>query len=141
MRVDEIDFGYSRYNDREADLNELKFTLDDKPNTEWDRKFRSAFRIIANSKKINKVGVIGISISGDTGTVCYVSIHKSWRGTGLGQMLYDKAISECKKRGLECLYSDSSLSNDAHRAWARLAKRYNVEQNKGIYTIYLKVEK
>jgi len=57
-------------------------------------------------------------------------IGKLWRGTGLGQLLYDKAIEEAKTRGCDKLWSDDELTEDAHGAWGRLGKRYSVRFNK-----------
>ena len=135
MRLDEIDFGYSKYNNRNEDIKRLKFKVKTKRGSK-------SFGIFVKDPAITdpkgiQPGFICVSVEHGAGTICNSHINNEWRGTGLGQMLYDKAIKESKRRGLIELTSDSSLTPDAHKAWARLAKRYDVEEIKGRYVIYL----
>ena len=62
--------------------------------------------------------------------VAQVTTDPDFRGTGLGQMLYDKAIAEIKNRGGEALWSDVTgvtRTPDADSAWKRLGRRYPVK--------------
>lgn len=74
-----------------------------------------------------------------------VKLKEAWRGdryvddTGLGQMLYDKAIELGRQKGYKCLKSDSVLRPDGEKAWQRLAKRYPVRYNEIQKRYFLKL--
>ena len=55
---------------------------------------------------------------------------RNWQSTGLGQLLYDHFIAAAKKYGFKAVRSDYTLSGDARKAWAKLAKRYKVNRVK-----------
>jgi GNAT superfamily N-acetyltransferase/uncharacterized ParB-like nuclease family protein/2'-5' RNA ligase len=56
----------------------------------------------------------------------YIGVDSKWRGTGLGQILYDKAIAEAKKRGAKFFLSDDQRQPTDERAWDHLKQRYPV---------------
>jgi ribosomal protein S18 acetylase RimI-like enzyme len=62
-----------------------------------------------------------------------ITVASHYRGQGIGQKLYDRAIVLAKEEGCAGFYSDKSncMSNDAHKAWDRLRKRYKVEFEPG----------
>ena len=125
------DFGYSQYNEAEEDLGQLKWST---------RPFRTlGFQIIAtfpNGKGTSyEAGKIQCDYypEGDgspEGAVysSIVEIGEEWRGTGLGQMLYDRAIAHARELGARWFRSDTSMTKDATRAWQRLKKRYPVKE-------------
>ena len=80
------------------------------------------------------VGYIDVGPWGEKGAgvwvVFDVNIEDEWRGTGLGQMLYDKGIAAAKAAGANTLTSSVDMSNDAQRAWKRLRSRYPVKSVK-----------
>ena len=116
------DFGYSQYNDREKDLKKVKFVSQGVEETGFD-EMELGVAAKYNSKDI---GYIECQIVGGVCTVYIVSINEDWRGTGLGQLLYDYAIQEAKKAGCSYFSSDSQLSVDAQKAWTRIKSRYPV---------------
>jgi GNAT superfamily N-acetyltransferase len=65
------------------------------------------------------------------------NISPDWKGTGLGQILYDKAIQYAKKQGCKVFSSDIQRTMEAESAWSKLSKRYPVEKSKYYYTIDL----
>src|ERR1700690_3513208 len=114
MRLQELfedpDFGYSQYNNREADLKNVKFEI-------WDRDYY----FVVNGRLGNTPVAFGkfiISSNNQTVRVADLQIDglviKQWRGTGLGQLIYDYAIQYAKKKGCEYFISDSDwhLSSD-----------------------------
>jgi GNAT superfamily N-acetyltransferase/8-oxo-dGTP pyrophosphatase MutT (NUDIX family) len=66
--------------------------------------------------------------SGKQPYVFDIGVEDDWRGTGLGQSLYDRAIAEAKKRGYTEFNSSTDRNPDSQAAWGRLSKRYPVEQ-------------
>lgn len=66
--------------------------------------------------------------SGKQPYVFDIGVEDDWRGTGLGQALYDRAIAEAKKRGYTEFNSSTDRNPDSQAAWGRLSKRYPVEQ-------------
>lgn len=60
-----------------------------------------------------------------------VSVEDNYRGTGLGQKLYDEAVAQAKKQGATRLYASADQTGSAKSAWNRLAKRYPVKQDGG----------
>ena len=127
------DFGYSTYHDREKELSKLRVV-------KWEDTYRaSAKEVIIGfyDSKTNEVdgyrimedsvGYIQFIISGNTATVVEAKISNKWKGTGLGQLLYDKAIQYAKELGLRYFQSDITRSENALSAWKRLARRYPVK--------------
>lgn len=116
------DFGYSTYNDREKDLKNVKISLVGKtPRGEGD------IQVIAEYDG-RQIGGIDCWKVTRLCTMNGIYIEGDWRGTGLGQMLYDAAIQAAKKAGCRYFVSDGQLRDDAVSAWQRLAKRYRVEE-------------
>jgi hypothetical protein len=62
-----------------------------------------------------------------------ITTASPYKGQGIGQALYDKAIAESKQRGYRNFYSDSSnaMTPDAHKAWERLKSRHKIEMEEG----------
>jgi GNAT superfamily N-acetyltransferase len=108
------DFGYTDYNDKEDKIDQVEFD------------YRNG-EIIAEYNG-EEVGWIYTYRRASTVCVSEINIGDYWRGTGLGQMLYDKAIEMAAESGARYFASDSKLSNDAQNAWLRLEKRYPVEE-------------
>lgn len=136
------DFGYSKYRNREEELSKLTF--------EVSSSFRAGETTVAieawtpdrqqNPYSPNKlpVGYIEIGPSGRGGYYVWdVNIELDWRGTGLGQMLYDRAIEEAKKLGATRLWSSDDMQPDARKAWKRLSQRYPVKKYRGRWFIEL----
>jgi predicted GNAT family acetyltransferase len=100
-----------------------------------------AYRAVAYLGK-EEVGHLGCSLStdenGKTAKIGLAEVSDSQRGTGLGQALYDRAIAQAKKMGCTTFRSDTSLSQDAHKAWGRLSQRYPVQSDPSGYSISLK---
>ena len=146
------DFGYTKYRDREEDLSRLTFEVKHETSQlglgganestcvieAWtpDRQ-----QSLYSPNKL-PVGYIEIGPSGRGGYYVWdVNIEREWRGTGLGQMLYDRAIEEAKKLGATRLWSSDDMQPDAHRAWSRLSQRYPVKRFRGRYFIELNKNK
>jgi predicted alpha/beta hydrolase len=66
----------------------------------------------------------------DALTIVMSQIVAGWSSTGLGQMLYDKLIQVAKNKGYSFLFSDCTLSQDARKAWKKLATRYPIKKVK-----------
>jgi GNAT superfamily N-acetyltransferase len=116
------DFGYSTYNNRENDLNKVKLI----PQSNSPRG-EGAIEITAEYDG-RQIGGIDCWVVSRQCTVNGIYIEGDWRGTGLGQMLYDAAIQAAKKAGCRYFRSDGQLRDDAVSAWQRLAKRYRIEE-------------
>jgi GNAT superfamily N-acetyltransferase len=135
------DFGYSQYNDRDKDI--AKLTWEVIPNS-----YHGGFEMYVHDPSIpgpekggsfdNVVGQMFCfeffpndpsdkspekNIAIDS-----VNIQDPWFGTGLGQMLYDRAIAEAKKEGYDRFWSDKTRSASAESAWSKLKTRYPVRQ-------------
>jgi GNAT superfamily N-acetyltransferase len=117
--IESPDFGYSQYHNKEADLNKMEFK-------EAPYKFGFAINALFNKKLVGYIDIL----EHDVARVSFIKIDFKWRGTGVGQMLYDKAIQVAKSKGLETFESDRTLSADARSAWVKLAKRYKVRHVK-----------
>jgi L-amino acid N-acyltransferase YncA len=128
------DFGYSKFNDREADLAKLKWSV-----------LATDFTIDINARDpeanphATPPGFLEASAYDSTGRlssddadkwdsvrVKKAIIRDEWKGTGLGQMLYDRLIVESRKQKRRYLISDLDwrMSPDAYKAWEKLSKRY-----------------
>jgi predicted GNAT family acetyltransferase len=116
------DFGYTDYNDRESEFDKVEFE------TQGVRGGHLTITALYNDS--TTVGYIECTIEGSRCSVQEISIGNKWKGTGLGQMLYDEAIVEAKKAGLKQFTSDmdGDLQPDAHSAWGRLSRRYPVKE-------------
>ncbi len=123
------DLGYTTYNDREKDLKELRWEEEDGGYGVINlRAFAPGI-----SGPATEVAHIGIAPGRNPHTMYVVGAgtggaeeSPEWRGTGLGQMLYDKAIAKCKELGITRLYQGAHTSVDAKHAWDRLSRRYTV---------------
>jgi GNAT superfamily N-acetyltransferase len=118
------DFGYSEYNNREKDLKKVRFVSQGLE----DRGFGEGELGVAAKYGNEDIGHIDCSVVSRLCTVYSVTINDDWRGTGLGQMLYDAAIQVAKKAGCRIFSSDTTLSGDAVNAWNRLKNRYPVDE-------------
>jgi GNAT superfamily N-acetyltransferase len=87
------------------------------------------------SPQQNPVGYLDVLDMDDTSWVFDINVEDDWRGLGLGQALYYRAISEAKKRGKKFFESSSDQTPEAHAAWQRLAQRYSVEQKHDLGTM------
>jgi GNAT superfamily N-acetyltransferase/8-oxo-dGTP pyrophosphatase MutT (NUDIX family) len=144
------DFGYSRYNDRDKELAALHWETASGGGAGGACR-ETWFRVTAllpeghlptpsDERGTLLPGVAEIEcaryepnwepeagVTPDDFAVRWVEIAPGWRGTGLGQMLYEKAAEKAKAMGAERLYSDESRSPEAMKAWQRLSQRYRVE--------------
>jgi GNAT superfamily N-acetyltransferase len=121
------DFDYSQYNDREADL----------ANLEWETTASGAWIVIkAKSTNPNEprlpsrhVAEIICTSKEPYFKVSSINMTRGFRGTGLGQLLYDKAIAYAKSHGFQFFCSDelTGMTKDGRKAWERLSKRYPVK--------------
>ena len=130
------DFGYAEFNDREKDLKKLRIQEPDHgvhlleaEAVDPTKKALEKTQGYVTAEKMfrGKWGIVNTEL---VYAVTHSNINPEWRGTGLGQILYDRIISQAKKRGAEYLYSDvkpNNLSKDAESAWKRLGERYPVE--------------
>ena len=109
------DFGYTKYRNREKDLQNVKFV---------SQGLEREHLGVAAKYNGEDIGAIECSVVAKLCVVCNVWINGDWRGTGLGQLLYDHAIQAAKKAGLLVFSSDDQLTDDAASAWLRLGKRY-----------------
>jgi GNAT superfamily N-acetyltransferase len=68
------------------------------------------------------VGAIEIVFENDNAYVRGIGLAPEYRGRGIGQILYDRAIAFAKKEGCHDFYSDkaNAMSKDADKAWNRL---------------------
>ena len=66
-------------------------------------------------------------------------VEKDWRRTGLGQLLYDKAIDVSREKGAKKFFSDYERSSDADRAWEHMKDRHDVnyDPQKDVYHVNL----
>jgi GNAT superfamily N-acetyltransferase/RNA:NAD 2'-phosphotransferase (TPT1/KptA family) len=74
------------------------------------------------------IGIEGASIEGPY--VYDINVEDDWRGTGLGQQLYDLAVAEAKKRGYTEFNSSTDQTPEAKAAWKRLSQRYQVTRKR-----------
>jgi GNAT superfamily N-acetyltransferase/predicted nucleotidyltransferase len=125
-------FGYSNFNDREKEIKNLH----------WKVEADDDFLVVAvyqttpsasalqdlrtNWSDDNLVGRIQSVIENDYVKIMSAKIKPEWRGTGLGQMMYDKLIARAKIGGHKYVRSDYDRTADAESAWKKLAKRYPV---------------
>ena len=119
-------FNYSQYNNKEDELKNGIFKV---------HKTYTGYYVKAYSKDRDYLGYIQcvINYKNDTVYVKQSQISEEYKGTGLGQILYDIAIQYAKKIPMSSFMSDITLSSDAHKAWNRLGSRYNVEKVRDEY--------
>lgn len=138
-KVASPDFGYSKFNDREQDLKKLEFRVEGETGfgglasivAEAPAEMYPYRQIPAGSKAL--VGYIEIGEGPDgpeSASVYDVNVDDDWRGTGLGQMLYEKALALARKRGAISLSSSTDMQPESRKAWLRLSKRYPVRMVK-----------
>jgi 8-oxo-dGTP pyrophosphatase MutT (NUDIX family)/GNAT superfamily N-acetyltransferase len=96
------------------------------------------------AERSQRVGYIEIQVPDDlfgkSAGVLYVldvAVEDEWRGTGLGQRLYDMAIEKAKSEGARYLTSSADQTPDAKAAWRRLKQRYPVRKKDGLSYIKL----
>jgi GNAT superfamily N-acetyltransferase len=149
------DFGYSKYNDRDLDINKLEWKTSTRDTARGKQITISAneysedwhnpvikepspegkFSCVAEIRLISHPSYLAVEIA--------AVFSRRWVGTGVGQMLYDKAIEYAKKKGFKFFCSDNkehSMTPEAVNAWTtRLSARYNVTFDKemGRYMIDL----
>jgi ribosomal protein S18 acetylase RimI-like enzyme len=122
VKVASPDFGYTEYNEEmEPRLSDIDWNVETGTNLTVEGRYdygdgeeRTVAKIVCTP--LQK----GVAI-------CESGIGKKWRGSGLGQILYDKAIEAAKDEGYMRLWSDDDRSEDANSAWGRLSKRYPVQ--------------
>ena len=125
------DFGYSEFNDRDKELETIEWKESD--NSEGDNLGFCLDAALPNSK-VRYIGSICCrEVSPGTIGVRYSDIKPQWKGTGLGQILYDKAIAKAKELGYHNFCSDiihGHMSEEGKRAWEkRVSERYPVKIN------------
>lgn len=120
MKTASPDLGYSQYNDRDADLSRLKWKTGPTPTGGvWIEAYDPQTRTKACTGSISHFPDEHWFVEG-----AYLR-SEAWRGTGLGQLLYDKMIQIAKRHGGKWFLAGSQ-SDDAIKAWGRLALRYPV---------------
>lgn len=122
------DFSYTKFNDKDDLLKQIRYDVNIQPRR---------FSISSCYDDLNSGEIRCAFKPHEYAWITLANISTFWKGTGLGQILYDKAIATSKELGLKKFYSDDRLEPDAHRAWSRLAKRYPVHQEKDRYVIDL----
>jgi len=125
------DFGYTKFVNKDDAIAQLAIKVVPKPS--------GHFQIVCESPDGEQQGriavaptyIAGLPTETTKGIIRMAETLPEWKGTGLGQMLYDAAIVEAKKRGMKTLRSDDAgtRSPDAEAAWRRLSKRYSVTYN------------
>lgn len=121
------DMGYSKFNDRDNDINNLHWKIESN---------QHGIEIsIGNNPKINsytdwsnenifaRIRALGFK---DSVRINSAYIKPEWFGTGLGQMMYDKLIQTAKNDGYHYVKSDYDRLAPGNKAWGKLAKRYPV---------------
>jgi len=144
------DFNYSRYNNREEELSKLSWKVRSGDfSLEIMTYFDQTDRFDPN-KSPGWLDASTFSSTGDTNPdnvdkwdslqIRRIHIDDAWRGTGLGQLLYERAITEARKRNRKYLTSDfrHRVSPDAEKAWDRLSQRYPVKYRGGQYWLDLR---
>jgi GNAT superfamily N-acetyltransferase len=114
------DFGYNTYNNRETELNKVRY----------DDDITNNFLTISAYYENEKIAYLHANVHSKESSIVidkveiYGMYHKAWRGTGLGQILYERAIQLAKSEGFDYFRSDQALSKYAHKAWSRIKARY-----------------
>jgi len=132
------DFGYKMFVDRDDDIAKLIWNVEfEKDGSKLESIIIRALSNVGKTEMLsnnglNREGIIIIRRNGEKFQITrsqltqYRQGHEGWASTGLGQLLYDKAVAECKKAGIRYLMSDYTLSIEARKAWKKLATRYPV---------------
>jgi len=138
---EEPDFNYTKFNNRDEELSRLKFDYSVIPSN--NDGIGGFWIIVNNSSGVSVADIDLVEVNSKTLVISFIRINLKWKGTGLGQILYDKAIKKAKQLGYKYFRSDTDRSAAAEKAWKRLAARYTVkykegkEFNKGYYEIDL----
>ena len=74
----------------------------------------SHFVVAEHESKL--VGVAGLEIYGASALLRSVVVEDSWRGTGVGRRLIDRALAEAKRRGIDDVFL---LTNTAEHYFPR----------------------
>jgi GNAT superfamily N-acetyltransferase len=127
------DFGYSQFNNRDEEIKNLTFKI-----VETGKNVHA----LAYVSPTEILGQVSAHIKNDSSLmVIYATIDNAWKGTGLGQLLYDKMIVWAKQHKFKYFRSDDVLSRDGQKAWKRLGQRYQIQtveyNNKVFYQINL----
>ncbi len=121
-------YDYSKFNDRDEELNNIVYIQKD------SILRKTSYHKICATLQGKEVGYINLMIDSKRSGIWVegVEIKTSWSGTGLGQLLYEKAIRYAKIKGFKYFWSDSTInrSPDANKAWIRLSKRFPVTLEK-----------
>ncbi len=133
------DFGYKSFVNRDEDISKLRWTVKNLVSS------GEAVGIIATNESMSSTDYIArlcLQLEEENGklfraTVRLAQISSGWKGTGLGQILYDKAISFAKKKGCRFFCSDVQRTMEAESAWQKLKNRYPVEKHDNYYIIDL----
>jgi GNAT superfamily N-acetyltransferase len=120
------DFNYSMFHNRDKELKNVKFNCVVTRNSGG-----GTYLEVMAMLDLEQIGYIHIlydktAFNYSIGMVRRSDIEYEWKGTGLGQMLYDKAIHYAKEKGCKYLWSDTERSVNAENAWKRLSKRYPI---------------
>lgn len=140
MRLEELfetpDFGYKHFVNRDEDINNLIWNVEKENGPNQLEAIK--VRVLSNDGK-HQEGVIIARRQDDKFQITrsqltqYKPNKPNWSSTGLGQMMYDRMISEVKKAGFRYLISDYKMSVEARKAWKKLATRYPVTNEVDIF--------
>jgi hypothetical protein len=132
------DFGYKRFNNRDADIANLKWIVEFVKDAgiiikaiiparyaEKSYSIHGNYEGMIIAKPMREGNKLGLQI-----TSSRLTPNRNWQATGLGQMLYDRLIQESKKYNYDFIMSDFDRSQDANKAWKKLSNRYDVEKVK-----------
>ncbi len=125
------DFGYSKFNDRDQDLGQIRWETEEWPynTTGISAKYPAS----TPPRDRDSVGDIKFApmpaINPNWVYVVGADVNDDWKGTGLGQLLYDKAIAESKTRGYERFYGGAQSEEAKSAWWKRLSRRYRVRRD------------
>ena len=123
--VEEPDFGYTKYNNKENDLSKLQFRINDLS----DDGFFEIIAYMPDDPDFDHGNIVVSKLAyknPKAASVFKIWIYKMWHGTGLGQILYNKAIYYAKKLGFDYFCSDVALTANSISAWKKLSTRYEV---------------
>ena len=135
------DFNYSTFNNKDKEIKKLKWQV-----KKLIPSGKAVTIISTDPETVSSTGYvlarIILQLEEENGklfraTVRQSGISPNWKGTGLGQMLYDKAIEFAKKKGCQFFCSDTFRTTESNNAWKRLSNRYPVEKHSNYYIIDL----
>jgi GNAT superfamily N-acetyltransferase len=120
------DYNYTKFNNRDEDIKTIEWEIVSTNAgltiTAWDPNLPKYYYSFA--------GRIRALAEHDYVHIISIKIKPKWHGTGLGQLLYDKAITQAKIDGHKYFRSDygNYISAMAQKAWERLSQRYPVKK-------------